>query len=134
VAFGQIADGMVTYWRRLIAAGTGVVAIRDTPEPQQDIPDCLSTPGASADDCTVPAKVAIDRDTPLVQAAAKMHGAVDLVDMDDLICGTAECRPIVGNVEVYRDNHHLTLTYARTLLPYLESRLLATRAIRQRSS
>ncbi|HZZ97315.1 MAG TPA: acyltransferase family protein [Jatrophihabitantaceae bacterium] len=124
----QIADGMVTYWRQLKAAGIGVVAIRDTPEPGANVPDCLSTPGAKASDCAIAASKAIKPDTPLVQAAAQMNGEVDLIDMDDLICAR-ECNPIVGNVEVYRDEHHLTLTYAETLLPYLRTRLLATRTM-----
>jgi hypothetical protein len=58
-----------------------------------------------------------------------MDGDAQLIDMDDLICGKELCQPIVGNVEVYRDQHHLTLTYTRTLLPYLKSRLLATKAV-----
>jgi hypothetical protein len=31
---------------------------------------------------------------------------------------------VVGNVLVYQDDHHLTSTYALTLAPYLEQRLL----------
>jgi peptidoglycan/LPS O-acetylase OafA/YrhL len=134
VSSGQIADGMVTYWRRLTAAGAGVVAIRDTPEPGQNVPDCLSTPGAKPSDCTAHTSKAIRPDTPLVQAVAKMHGDAQLVDMDDLICGPQLCQPIVGNVEVYRDQHHLTLTYTRTLLPYLKARLFATRAFQDAGS
>jgi hypothetical protein len=133
IANSQIADGMVTYWRQLRAAGIGVVAIRDTPEPGANVPDCLSTPGATPSDCTIAASKAINPDTPLVQAAAKMSGDVDLIDMDDLICAR-ECQPIVGNVEVYRDTHHLTLTYTRTLLPYLRARLLATRTMQRLNS
>ncbi|HEY1486613.1 MAG TPA: acyltransferase family protein, partial [Micromonosporaceae bacterium] len=128
-AFAEIADGIVPYWRKLIQAGIGVVAIRDTPEMGRDIPDCLSTPGAKPDDCTEAAKKAIAPGTPLVRAVAKMHGQVDLIDMDDLICGT-RCHPVVGNVEVYRDQHHLTLTYSLTMRPYLQQRLLETPTMR----
>jgi peptidoglycan/LPS O-acetylase OafA/YrhL len=134
IAYRQIADGMVTYWRQLRAAGIGVVAIRDSPEPGANVPDCLSTPGATQSDCAVPASKAIKPDTSLVQAAARMSGEADLIDMDDLICSALECEPIVGNVEVYRDDHHLTLTYTRTLLPYLRSRLLATRTMQRLNS
>jgi hypothetical protein len=44
--------------------------------------------------------------------------------MNALICGPVSCPPIVGNVLVYQDNHHLTGTYALTIAPYLEKRLL----------
>ena len=129
-AYGQIADGMVKYWRQLKAAGIGVVAIRETPEPGRNIPDCLSTPGASPADCTAPVSKAIKSDTPLMQAVAKMHGGADLVDMDNLICGAKTCQPIIGNVELYRDQHHLTLTYTRTMLKYFKARLLGTPTMR----
>ena len=34
------------------------------------------------------------------------------------------CPPIVGNILVYQDSHHLTGAYALTTAPYLEKRLL----------
>jgi hypothetical protein len=45
-----------------------------------------------------------------------------------LVCGRIVCAPVVGNVVVYRDSHHLTNTYSKTLVPYLQQRLLATNA------
>ena len=51
-------------------------------------------------------------------------GRVPLIDMNSLICGRTKCPPIVGNVLVYQDSHHLTSTYALTTAPYLEKRLL----------
>ncbi len=44
--------------------------------------------------------------------------------MDSLICGRTTCPPVVGNVLVYQDSHHLTSAYALTTAPYLEQRLL----------
>ena len=44
--------------------------------------------------------------------------------MNSLICGRVRCQPVVGNVLVYQDNHHLTSTYTLTIAPYLEERLL----------
>jgi hypothetical protein len=59
-----------------------------------------------------------------------MGGAADLMDVNDLICEPRTCPPIIGNVVVYRDTHHLTQTYISTLAPYFVQRLLATRAVR----
>ena len=44
--------------------------------------------------------------------------------MNPLICGPVSCPPVIGNVLVYQDSHHLTSTYALTTAPYLEERLL----------
>jgi peptidoglycan/LPS O-acetylase OafA/YrhL len=127
-SFGQIAAGMVTYWKALAAHGTRVVAIRESPEPRRDVPACLTKPGAKPQDCATPVSRAIVEDSPLQQAVAQAGSFASLVDMDHLICAPTTCDPIVGNVVVYRDTHHLTETYIRTLRPYLFRRLLATGA------
>ena len=48
------------------------------------------------------------------------------LDLTDLICPEGLCRPVVGNVHVFFDPHHLTWTYARTMAPALETRLPGT--------
>ncbi len=130
-SFGQIADGMVTYWRQLIDAGTRIVAIQETPEPGRNVPDCLARPGATPPECASPTKTADTPHSPLQQAVHKIaDGRVELVDMNDLICGPLLCRPIIDyDILVYRDTHHLTLTYSLSLLPDLRRRLLATTAL-----
>ncbi len=54
------------------------------------------------------------------------------VDLTDYICGPRACPPVVGNVLVYRDDAHMTNTYAATLGPYLEAELAAALATRGR--
>jgi hypothetical protein len=49
------------------------------------------------------------------------------------ICGPANCRPLVGNVLVYRDKHHLTSAYALTTAPRLLKRLLKVSKTRSRA-
>ncbi|WP_434724031.1 SGNH hydrolase domain-containing protein [Mesorhizobium sp. RIZ17] len=44
---------------------------------------------------------------------------VAVVDMNDAICGKDSCPAVVGNIVVWRDNHHLTATYALALAPRL---------------
>jgi hypothetical protein len=44
--------------------------------------------------------------------------------MTDLLCPDRMCAPVLGNVVVYRDAHHLTRSYTLSLAPYLEERLL----------
>jgi hypothetical protein len=130
-SFGQIADGMVTYWQQLIDAGTRIVAIQETPEPGRNVPDCLARPGATPPECASPTKTADTPHSPLEQAVHKIaDDRAELVDMNDLICGPLLCRPIIDyDILVYRDTHHLTLTYSLSLLPDLRRRLLATTAL-----
>jgi hypothetical protein len=132
VAFGQIADGMVQYWRQLAAHGTRIVAIKESPEPRRDVPACLTRPGSSPQACSTPVARAIVQQSAMTQAVAKAKGIASIVDVNSLICGPHTCAPIVGNVTVYRDTHHLTLTYINTLRPYVDRQLLATKVFKRR--
>jgi hypothetical protein len=112
----EVGQGMAVYWRRLIHSGIGVVGLHETPEMSSD--DSTSTPRS----------VALVPVTPVNFAARLVHRtaprAVHVVHLNDLICGRQRCDGIVGNVRVYRDSHHLTRSYALTIAPYLERRLL----------
>jgi len=124
-AQADIGDGMNTYWKQLEGQGISVVAIKESPNVGLNVPDCVSAhPGKTAR-CDVPTDKAIPADLPTVYATRAAKGAVPLIDMNALICGPVTCPPVVGNVLVYQDDHHLTSTYALTLTPYLEARLLS---------
>ncbi len=121
-SYAAIAEGMTAYWEEALELGVRVVAIRETPEMEVNVPDCMSTPGRSAEECSRSLDDAMS-DGPTVLATRSMQGAVPLVDMTDLLCDEGTCAPVVGDVLVYRDQHHLTRTYVDTLRPYLEERL-----------
>ena len=110
---------MAAYWERMLDLGTSVIAIRETPEMGIDVPDCLSTRGADLTDCGRPAATALAAEAPTIQATRTTDGRVGLVDMTDLLCPDAMCAPVLGDVVVYRDAHHLTRSY--TLTPGLLS-------------
>ena len=128
-SFGVIGRGMAAYWERMLDLGTSVIAIRETPEMGIDVPDCLSTRGADLTDCGRPAATALAAEAPTIQATRTTDGRVGLVDMTDLLCPDAMCAPVLGDVVVYRDAHHLTRSYTLTLASYLEERLLGVAAL-----
>ena len=121
-----VGRGMAVYWRQLLAAHIAVVAIRETPEPGRDEPQCLEAHSVAS--CSTPRSVAIAKITPVTVADAAVNGRATLIDLNRLIC-SAWCSPVVGNVEVYRDAHHMTQTFALTLAPYLERALLKVPAL-----
>ena len=128
-SYHAIAEGMADYWRQMIAAGTSVVALAATPEMGHNVPDCLSSARGSTAACSVPRSDAVKADGPLEEAAALVPQA-HFIDVNSLICGKSTCSPVVGNVIVYLDQHHLTQTYTETVEPFLEQRLLAVPALR----
>jgi hypothetical protein len=44
---------------------------------------------------------------------------VHLFDFTEYYCQPTVCPIVIGNVLVYRDGHHLTATYVKTIAPYL---------------
>ena len=45
------------------------------------------------------------------------------VNVDRWLCAKGVCPLVIGNVIVYTDQHHLTRTFARTLIPQLQGAL-----------
>jgi peptidoglycan/LPS O-acetylase OafA/YrhL len=123
-AQADIGAGMARYWAQLEGHGISVVAIKESPDAGINIPDCIANNPTALKNCTIPTSRAVKADVPTVYATAAAAGSVPLIDMNSLICGPVSCLPIVGNVLVYQDDHHLTSTYALTMAPYLENRLL----------
>ena len=120
----EIGAGMDAYWDQLESHHISVVAIKESPDVGLNVPDCLEKNPSSPAKCTVPAAKALKPDLPTGYAIKAASGRVPLIDMNPLICDPVSCPPIIGNVLVYQDSHHLTSTYALTTAPYLELRLL----------
>ena len=120
----EIGAGMDAYWDQLESHHISVVAIKESPDVGLNVPDCLEKNPSSPAKCTVPAAKALKPDLPTGYAIKAASGRVPLIDMNPLICDPVRCPPIIGNVLVYQDSHHLTSTYALTTAPYLERSLL----------
>jgi peptidoglycan/LPS O-acetylase OafA/YrhL len=123
-AYQDEGAGMAQYWTDLENHGIDVVAIRETPFPVIDESGCVAQHGRNAARCAVPTAKAVLSNPPTILASRDTGGKVKVIDMNDLICGTQECQPVVGNVLVYIDGRHLTATFGQTLTKYLEPRLL----------
>jgi len=121
------ADGQ---WRRglektitELQAFTRVVVIADTPDLRDSPSVCLSAHLDDADACARPASLALDAPGRDATVAATSATATPLIDLTDYFC-TDECAPIIGNVLVYRDSHHITATYAAELAAPLARQLV----------
>ena len=115
----QVVDGYVERWRELEAMGVEVVAVRDTPRFGFDVPDCLAA--STPEECSVEPGTSMAATSPL--ESVRVPGNVTVLDLNDLICEPAVCRPVVGNVLVYWDGSHIGATFMRTLAPELDARL-----------
>ncbi len=124
VARRDIGNGMVTYWKQLLGHGIPVIAIKETPETSAWTTVCILKHRLHYRPCATRTSQAIVATSPIQWAARQLHGAVPVIDMNSLICGPSKCEPVVGNVLVYFDSHHMTASYSQTLTPYLAKRLV----------
>lgn len=109
-----VASGLAAAWQRLGDAGIPVIALEQTPRFVFSIPECVAKNPANPQKCARPRSEVLGRYDPTPIAAARVATA-RAVTMNDLICLKETCPPIIGNVLIYRDPHHLTATYSRTL-------------------
>ncbi|MEV8337702.1 acyltransferase family protein [Leucobacter sp. NPDC077196] len=118
------AGGLAETWRSFTSAGIPVAVIADTPDMGIDVPECVSANPDRLTRCAVPRSEAIGTQPKAEPIAVEGLTDVSLIDMNDWICpDAASCPAIVGNVLVWRDNQHLTATYAETLVQPLDAAL-----------
>jgi hypothetical protein len=115
-------------WRRSIdavsAPGTQVYFVNDTPWQAGPAPDCLSAHLDKPSACVRDRKsaVALPERRKLVEDTARAGGA-RIVDPVPWFCTATKCPPVIGNILVYRDQHHVTTAYSRLLAPLLAEAL-----------
>jgi hypothetical protein len=119
------ARGYLRAWDRLPGTVGRIVVLRDVPRPRPDVVTCAQdavSAGRAVRTCGRSADQALLTD-PQVSAVAQADRKPELIDLSRYFCAAGYCSPEVGGAFVYRDGHHLTATFARTLAPYLGARL-----------
>ncbi len=106
-----IATTLVTMWNNWLSAGLKIIAVKDTPLLREDFSACLGSESCEQ-------QTPYSTPDPIVTAAQQVT-AVRLVDLNEAICPQKKCYPVIGNIVVWRDTHHLTATYVKSLsLPF----------------
>ena len=113
---------------RLAQTGIPVVLLRDSPLPPFDVAACVGRQVVHqldvAANCAFDATVAVnDGAFAAERAAAVGLPGISFLDLSDLICPGRSCPPMQHGVLVYRDDNHLTGTFAETLAPAMRARL-----------
>jgi hypothetical protein len=112
--------------RLLQPVGGRIAIVADTPESLVDVPACISGHLADLRPCQTPRGTALGwRPLVVERTAAEALGAA-VVDLTDSICPGDPCPVVLDRMVVYRDDHHLTATFAASLAGILESALPAS--------
>nr|WP_106781395.1 acyltransferase family protein [Lysinibacillus timonensis] len=116
-----VPSGYINQFKRLEGI-TKILAVRDNPRMAEDIPLCLERESDYMK-CTVPRDEALS-DIPPWENTEGIPSNVQFADLSDYFCDETTCHSIIGNVIVYRDAHHLTAAYAKTLAPVLKEHVV----------
>jgi hypothetical protein len=100
--------------RRILIADTLISAV--------DVPTCLANNQRDIRPCATPRSRAYTTHLAIESRAANQAG-IPLVDIAGKICSTDPCPAVVNKMIIYRDYHHLTATFSRSLTRALERRL-----------
>ena len=105
---------------QLAAEGITPVLMEDTPYPGQDVPTCLSRHYTNVQLCN-----------PTISSAYRddMHQMLEDFDATNVhvlwtrhwFCTDAGCPTVVGNILVYRDDNHMSVTFASFIAPLLDA-------------
>ncbi len=106
----QVADGFADAWATQNGGAT-VIAVADNPSFESDPNKCLRSKPAA--ECTEARGAALVKDDPLMLAAKKLN--LPSVDLRNTFCSVAECFAVIGGADVYRDQDHLTATFATSM-------------------
>lgn len=116
---GDPVEGFEEAWENIPAP---IVVIADNPamKPGDGTTSCVVENYPDTETCAIPREEALPADYQLPAAeAAAGNEDVEVLNLTDAYCTEDECPPVIGNVMVYRDPHHITATYMRTLAPVL---------------
>lgn len=116
---GDPVAGFEEAWQEIPAP---IVVIADNPamQPEDGTTSCVVENYPDTEKCAIPRDEALPEDYQLPAAeAAAGNEDVEVLNLTDAYCTEDECPPVIGNVMVYRDPHHVTATYMRTLAPML---------------
>jgi len=112
-------QGLSSMIETLRATGAQVVLMGDVPYPQSGlVPDCLSAHLTKPGACLVPEQYPFFNPSGVGQEKALAAAAgASYIETTPWFCASNTCAVIVNNILVYRDDNHITATYASWLTP-----------------
>lgn len=116
----RVRSSFVRTVRRWQLLGERVLFLADTPAPGFKVPRCLLEHDGPDGCAFAPSRRGplYEGNEPWLRALAAI--GVETLDLGAVVCpDPARCPAVADNVVVYRDDDHLTATYATTLAPQL---------------
>lgn len=116
----QWRDAMQGTYDTMKAAGIRPVVLEDTPYLNQMIPACLSRNYTAVGRCSPTLGTAYRPDIASMMDDFAAAGE-NVLWVRQWFCGTNVCPTIVGNMLLYRDDNHMTVTWAAYIAPLVDA-------------
>jgi len=113
------------------ATGARVLVLGPVPDPHANVPVCLSAHLDDARACAPDRAVGLNAAGIAAESRATGAGGGQYADLSQLFCDSQICPVVVGRDLLFRDDNHVTVSFARTLSPVLG--MIAEQAIAPRS-
>ncbi|GAB2778167.1 acyltransferase family protein [Halomonas shantousis] len=120
----HVPQGYLDWFHRLAEHGIRVLAVRDNPWMPFEPSTCVELHGVASNQCRVSRDAMLSRTDP-ADSVRDSLGNVSFIDFSRFFCDADNCFPEAGNVLIYRDSHHITTSYMRTLAAYLRPQVKA---------
>lgn len=112
--FNEWGDGLKRVFS-FLPKDARVIIISDTPNFARTPAICLSQNLLSANKCALPRNMALDTRLAALEEKIAQDNQKYFIDMNNYLCTATECGPIIGNLMVYRDQHHITIELSEKL-------------------
>jgi peptidoglycan/LPS O-acetylase OafA/YrhL len=97
--------------------------IIDNPRADYDIPACLSSHTGNINACAIPRSMSMPAQFAQVEEVAAKASGATLVDLIADICPSMPCPVVRNGMILFRDGHHLTATFVKSLADPLDAAL-----------
>ena len=108
---------------RLRTTGAQLIYLRDTPYPNNNIPECVSGAEDDWSKCDFDLNNA-PRTEPIVTDQVRGENLdIPVLDVNAYLCEATQCRAVRNGTMLYRDDSHLTATAVKALLPAVQAQI-----------
>jgi hypothetical protein len=133
----DLEKGYLGVLRAWDAKGKHVLVIRDSPRVPELLgtgPQCVAANPSNLRVCSGDWRRWVYPDALVAAARSTKSERIAVVDLTPRFC-SSRCSAVVGGVLAFYDNHHMTETFVRTLVPYLRGPLFEAldQALRDRT-
>ena len=99
--------------------GARVLVLGPVPDPHANVPVCLSAHLGDALACAPDRAAGLNGAGLTAESKATGAGGGQYADLSQLFCDAEVCPVVLGSDLVFRDDNHVTVSFARTLTPVL---------------